>query len=158
MLTLRRWEPFGQVQRIEHEMDRFWRPRVDPFRMRSVFWSGDGRISIDVYGDADRLVVKAAVPGVKPEDLELTVVDNTLAIKGETKSQAEAKQGDYLHRERGYGPFSRSVVLPDGLDTDKADASYEDGVLTVIFPKSEESRPKSLKIKVREALSSKPGK
>ena len=148
MVMLKRWEPFAELRRLERDVDPFWGHRFPLDRMWPAPWGWDRRLPIDLYQEADKVVVKAAIPGVKLEDLDLTVADNTLAIKVEAKSEDEVKEEEYLSRERRYGTFRRLVSLPDGLAVDKADASYEDGVLTVTFPRTEESRPRSLKINV----------
>ena len=158
MLTLRRWEPFGHFRRFERDLDHFWGATPAPFFARPVYRGSNGHVLLDVYEDNDRLAVKAAVPGVKPEDLDVSVTDNVLVIKGETKTEGDVNGDGYLHRERSYGSFHRQITLRPDLDIDKAEASYEDGVLTISFPKKESSKPKSLKINVQKALSGKSGK
>ena len=160
MLTLRRWEPYGTLRRMEREMDSFWGPRLNLFRRWPTIGDSQyrGHIPIDVYEDAHGLVIKATLPGIKPEDLELTVADNVLTIKGETKIESEVKDRDYLHRERSYGTFHRTVTLPRNLDVEKAETSHEEGVLTITFPKKEEAKPKTLKINVHKSLPGKPDK
>ena len=148
-MLLKRWEPFTELSRMEAEMDRTRRHTFRPLYMWPRSWDGDGRIAIDVYREADSLVVRAAIPGVKPEEVDVAVDRNTLVIKGESKVEEGVKEKEYLHRERRYGTFQRTVALPEGLDAEKADASYDNGVLTVSIPKSEESKPHSLKINVK---------
>ena len=103
-----------------------------------------------MYHTANDVVVKAALPGVKPDDVEITIVGDTLTIKGEAKAEEEVKREDYLYQERRYGAFSRSVTLPSGLDTDKAEATFENGVLTLTIPKVEKVKPKQVKVKTAE--------
>jgi HSP20 family protein len=95
-------------------------------------------------------VVKAALPGLMPEDVSINITGETLAIKGESKAEQEIKKEDYLYKERRYGAFSRSVVLPSGLKTDKAEATMEDGILTLTIPKVEEVKPKKVSVKAKE--------
>jgi HSP20 family protein len=95
-------------------------------------------------------VVKAALPGLMPEDVSINITGETLAIKGESKAEQEIKKEDYLYKERRYGAFSRSVVLPSGLKTDKAEATMEDGTLTLTIPKVEEVKPKKVSVKAKE--------
>jgi HSP20 family protein len=92
-------------------------------------------------------VVKTSVPGVKPEDIDITISGNTLTISGETTEEEEVTKDNYIRRERRYGSFSRSVILPEGLEPDKGEASFEDGVLTLTIPKAPEAKPKVIKIK-----------
>lgn len=87
-------------------------------------------------------MVKATLPGVKREDVSIDITGETLTIRGDTKAEEEVKREDYLYQERRYGSFSRSVVLPGGLKTDKAEATMEDYVLTLTIPKAEEVKPK----------------
>ena len=148
-MLLKRWEPIAELRRMDSEMDRMWRHTFHPFRPWPRFWSEFGRVAIDIYQDADNLVVKAAMPGVKPDDLDLDITDGALTIKGESKFEKDVKDEDYLHRERRYGSYRRVVALPRDLNTEKADASYDDGILTVTIPKSEETRRKPLKISVK---------
>ena len=89
------------------------------------------------------------------EEVDITITGDTLTIKGETKVKEEVKREDYLHQEHRYGAFTRSVTLPSGLDTDKAGASFEDGILTLTIPKSEQVKPKQIKIKAKGAIEGK---
>ena len=148
-MLIRRWQPFGELKSMETELDREWNRAFRPFHARPRFWAVDGRVNIDVFWAGESLTVRASLPGVKPEDVEVIVTDDTLTIKGETKLEKEVKEEEYLHREHRHGAFRRAVALPHNLDTEKADASYENGILTVTIPKVEESKSKSLKINVK---------
>jgi HSP20 family protein len=92
-------------------------------------------------------VVKTAIPGVRGEDINISVAGDTLSVKAESKAEEEVKREKYLRRERRYGAYRRSVTLPGGLKTDEAEADFTDGVLTLTFPKAEEVKPKTIKIK-----------
>ena len=87
-------------------------------------------------------MVKATIPGIKTKDLEVTATDGTLVIKGETGEEHESKEEHYLLRERRRGSFHRAIALPENLDTDKTEAVFEDGVLTITLPKTERARAK----------------
>ena len=91
---------------------------------------------MDIYQTPNEVVVKAALPGLKPEDVNIDIAGDTLTIKGESKAEQEIKREDYLYREKRYGAFCRSVLLPSGLKADKAEATMEDGILTVTIPKA----------------------
>jgi HSP20 family protein len=106
--------------------------------------------ALDIYETADNVVVKAALPGVKPDEIDISVTGNTLTIKGETKAETEVKKENYICQERRYGAFSRSVSLPGGILPDKAEASFENGVLILTIPKAEEVKPKTIKVKAKK--------
>ena len=96
------------------------------------------------------MVVDAANPGVKPEDIEVSLTGDVLTIKGETKAEKEVKEPNYLRRERRYGSFCRSISLPSGLKGDKAEAEFEHGVLKLTIPKAEEVKPKVIEVKTKK--------
>ena len=148
-MLLKRREPFRSLTPFDGEMDRIWRHTFRPIYMWPRFWGGNGEVVLDVYKDGENLVVRAAVPGVKPEEVDVTIIEDTLTIAGEAKSEMEVREEDYLHREYRSGSFRRAVALPHGLDATKADASYDNGILTVTIPRSEESKGKSLKVNVK---------
>ncbi len=110
---------------------------------------------MDVCETDDSLVVKAALPGVRPDEVDIFVTGDVLTIKGETKNEEETKGDNYRRRELRYGAFARSVPLPTRVDHDEAEATFENGVLTVTMPKAEEVKAKSIKIKPRSVIEGK---
>lgn len=104
-------------------------------------------LALDVAEKEDGFVVKASVPGINPDDLEITFSDNILTIKGEMKEDKDVEEGKYHLRERRYGLFQRSIALPVPIDADKIEATYNDGVLTLNIPKVEEVKPKRINVK-----------
>jgi len=149
MSSLMRWDPAGDMVSLRDMMDRLFE---DSFvRPRSGWMVGPSgtNLAVDVYETKDNVVVKATLPGIKPEEVDLQITGNTLTIRGETKEETESKEGNYIRRERRFGQFSRSVELPSGLQTDKAEASFDQGVLTLQIPKSEQGKPKNIKIKAK---------
>ncbi len=148
MASIVRWEPFRELSSLRDMMDRWFEESF--FRMPTPFtlW-GEGTLAVDMYETKDGVVVKTAIPGVKPEDIDVSVTGDVLTIKAETKEEEEVKQENYLRRERRFGSFCRSVTLPGGLLTDKAEANYTNGILTLTFPKAEEVKPKSIKIRTK---------
>jgi HSP20 family protein len=103
---------------------------------------------VDIYENGDSLVLKAELPGINPDDVEIRVEDNTLYLKGERKFEKEVKEQNYHRVERSYGTFTRTFSLPNSVDADKVAANYKDGVLTLTMPKKEEAKPKTIKINV----------
>jgi HSP20 family protein len=121
----------------------FLRPPV-PFGL----WA-EGSMTVDMYETESGVVVKTAIPGVKAEDIDVSVTGDTLTIKAETKEEEEVERENYLRRERRFGSYCRSVTLPGGLMTDQAEADYTDGVLTLVFPKAEEVKPTAIKVQAK---------
>lgn len=145
-MSIVRWEPFRDLMTLREAMDRlfeesFVRPR------REWLTPAEGTLALDMYETEDSVVVKSAVPGLEPDDIDITISGNTLSMSGETKGEEEAKEENYIRRERRYGSFSRTVTLPEGLELDKAEASFQDGILTLTIPKAPEAKPKVIKIK-----------
>jgi HSP20 family protein len=105
--------------------------------------------AVEVAESDDEVVVKAQVPGMKREDIQVELYDGSLSIKGEAKEEKEEKKKSYYRREFSYGRFARRISLPSGVDAGKASAELKDGVLNVRMPKTEESRKKSVKLQVK---------
>ena len=149
-MAIERWRPFTDLMSLRQAMDRLFE---DSFVRPSRALETLGEVAapaLDVYQTASEIVVKAALPGVKPEDVSIDITGETLTVKGQSKADQEVKREDYLYQESRYGAFSRSVVLPGGLKTDKAEATMDDGVLTLTIPKAEEVKPKAIKVKPKE--------
>ena len=147
------WRPFSELSRMEREMERmfgdfFGRPLLGfkwPERLREI---GVREPAIEVYEEKDDVVVKAEIPGIKKEELDVNVTDDLLTIKGEKKKEEEVKEKGYYYSERSYGSFERSVQIPRAVHADKARASFKDGILEVRLPKTEEAKRKEVKLKV----------
>jgi HSP20 family protein len=129
-------------------MDRLWEDFFGP-GPRLRFWGEEWSPAVDVAESADKLTVKAEVPGIDPKNLDISLVGDLLTIKGEKKSEREEKKESYHLVERSYGSFSRAVRLPAAVDADKIEAQYEKGVLTVTCPKKEPVKPKAITIKTK---------
>ena len=149
-MAIERWYPLTELMSLRQAMDRLFEDSfVRPSRTLEAFREVTAP-ALDVYQTPGEIVVKTALPGVKPDDLSIDITGNTLTVKGESKAEQEVKREDYLHQERRYGAFSRSVVPPGGLKSDKAEATMEDGVLTLTIPKAEEVKPKAIRVKAKE--------
>lgn len=130
-----------------------WRPSLDITPWRPFWWlsSEDGWMpAIDVFEKDDKFVVKAELPGMKKEDIDVSVVGDMLNIKGEKKTETELKEENYYRSERSYGSFFRSIPLPSTVDADKIEANYEDGVLEVTLPKVAKVKPKKVKVSAKK--------
>lgn len=143
MLT--RWDPFRELMTIRNTMDRLFDSAMagSPTTWQPVTWD----LALDVAESENEFTVKASIPGINPDDLEITFTNNTLTIKGETTEEKEVEKAHYHLRERRYGSFARSITLPAGIEADKIQANYEAGVLRLRLPKTEEVKPKKIAIR-----------
>jgi HSP20 family protein len=133
-------------------MDRlFDRGFSRPWRM--LTWdTGEGFFPVDVYETDEEVVVKASLPGVSPDDLHVSVTGDTLTIRADTKEEHEEKQPNFYRRERHVGSMQRSLTLPLRVDADKADATFEHGVLALRLPKAAEMRSKTIEVKPKVVI------
>jgi len=147
MTLTRRPSPFSELVTLRQAMDRLF---DEPFFRPVTGSTGNdsGNVALDVRTTKDALLVEAALPGVKPEDVDITIENGTLAIRGETSAERADKDDDgrWLVREIGRGSFVRTVSLPNGLEPDKAEATFENGVLSLRIPKAEQVKPKQIRI------------
>ncbi len=154
-MSMMRWQPFPELVSLRQAMEKLLEDSfVTPSRILGTLGSGVAT-PIDVYQTTNEVVVKAALPGKKPEEVDITITGDILTIKGETKAEEKIEREDYLYREHRYGTFNRSVTLPSGLNTDKAEADFNNGILTLTIPKSEETKPKQIKVKAKGVIESK---
>ncbi len=147
-MAIVRWEPFCDLMTTQRGFDRLFKEAFTPF-------FGEGELStrtwappVDIYETESDIVVKAELPGVDPKDVEVKVEDNTLYLKGERKFEKEVKNESYHRVERAYGSFARSFSLPNSINAEKVKAEYKDGLLTLMLPKREEAKPRTIKIDV----------
>ncbi|MEJ2600912.1 MAG: Hsp20/alpha crystallin family protein [Anaerolineales bacterium] len=142
---LSNWDPFRELWNMRRMMNRF----VDEAFDRQVTgWAPEEwGLALDVSEKEDQFVVKASIPGINPDDLDITFNNDVLTIKGEVQSEEESENERYHLRERRYGHFSRSITLPTKVKADKISANYDAGVLTLTLPKAEEAKPKRIAIK-----------
>lgn len=137
------WEPRRDLLSIRNLMDRafddwFYEPLVRTF---------DSTLAVDLYESNGNVVLKTPIPGVKPEDIDISVTGDCLTIKGETTEESEVEDVNYIRHERHMGTYYRSITLPPGIETDNVAADYHDGILTLEFPKSKEAMTKNIKVK-----------
>ena len=146
------FSPFGEFRQMQANMDRM-RHRFGSFHQpgHNGFTGFEPwPAPLDVVADGDDFVVRASMPGVAPENIQVSIEDGVLTVRGETASHFETTEGNYLMRERRSGSFYRSLRLPDTVDQDKAEPRYEHGVLTISLPKAEAKKAKQFEVKVAE--------
>jgi HSP20 family protein len=145
MSNLIRWEPAREMMTLRDAMDRLFDDAFTrPLRL------SDGPMSmlaVDMYQTDNEVVVKAAIPGVKADEVQINVTGEVLTIKGETKEKEDVKEKAYQLREQRWGMFERTLALPTDVVADKAKAEFENGILTITLPKAEEVKPKTITIK-----------
>lgn len=148
MLT--RWDPVREMMGLRRAMDRLF----DDAMVSSPGWDNVSRmeLALDVSESDEAYTVRASIPGVNPDDIDITYNANTLTIKGEVKEEKEVQEARYHLRERRFGSFSRSINLPSTIDASGIQANYEKGVLSLNLPKAEEAKPKRIEIKTQKMI------
>ncbi|MCS6826185.1 MAG: Hsp20/alpha crystallin family protein [Caldilinea sp.] len=147
MTSITRWDPYRELTAMRQLIDRFFE---DDFTRFPSLWERRSEtipLALDVAENEDAFIIKASLPGVPAENVEVTLTDNVLTIKGEMKEDKEIKEENYHLRERRFGTFMRSVTLPAPVDADKIEAVNENGVLTLTLPKAESVKPKRIEVK-----------
>ena len=148
-MTIERWNPAPEMVSLRDAMNSLFQESfVQPNGARSERGAATSTLPLDITEGENDFVVTASLPGIKPEDVQTTVLGDTLTIRGESKADAEQKGQNWLVRERRSGSFQRSVSLGTPINADKASAQFEHGVLTLTLPKSEQARPKQIKLNV----------
>lgn len=142
MKTLVRWNPARDILNMQKDMDRLLEAFIDPRVLNNQQWG----LELDVVEQDDKYVVTADVPGVNPDDLDVTLNDNVLTIKGETKSEEVKENSRYHLRERRFGSFARSIQLGLPVKAEAIEAHYENGILTLNIPKAEAIKPRRIAI------------
>ena len=146
MSNLIRWEPAREMMSLRDAMDRLFDDAFTrPLSLRDN-WSVP---AIDMFQTDDEIVVKAALPGIKADEVSINVTGKVLTLKGEVKHEEEKQDKAWHIREQRYGSFERSVVLPTEVVADKAKADFENGILTITLPKAEEVKPRTITVKAK---------
>jgi len=145
------WQPFREMEELERRFeDIFSRPLLPSIWRRLPMEERGWAPAIEIFEKEDKYVVKAELPGMKQEDIDISLVGDTLSIKGQREAESEVKEEDYYCCERSYGSFFRSIALPSNVDAKKIEASYEDGVLEVSLPKAPEVKPKKVSVAAKK--------
>jgi len=149
---LRRWLPTRGIATFEEEIedmfDRFERMFGVPARSRAIVETRGWGPLVEMFDRKDEVMLRAELPGVKKEDIRVSVTGDFLAIEGERKAEEEIKEEDYYCCERSYGKFYREISLPAGAQREKISSEYKDGILEIHIPKAEEVKPKEIEVKV----------
>ena len=149
MTRLIRWNPVREMMTLRNDFDRLFENFMDLPQFqenRDLNWG----LALDVTENENNFTIKASVPGINPDDIDITLSDNVLTIKGEFKEEHNVEEEKYHLRERRYGSFGRSVTLPVMVNAEAVEANYSDGVLTLTVPKAEEVKPKRISIKANQ--------
>ena len=143
--ALTHYSPLDRLATLRDEFNRLF-DWTAPSRDSGLFsgWSP----ALDVYDDKDRLVVKVELPGLKKDEIEISLNDGALTVAGERKTEHDEKEGQTFRSERYFGKFQRSVTLPTAVDAGKVKAAYQDGVLTIDLAKAEEAKPKHIEVSI----------
>ena len=147
------WQPFRELEEMTRGFEVVFGKEFLPVWRRTPTEERAWAPAIEMFEKDDKFVVRAELPGIKREEIDISVSDDTLTIKGERKSKNEVEEEDYYCREHSYGSFFRSIALPSDINTEKIEASYESGVLEVSLPKAAEAKPKKISISATEKTS-----
>jgi HSP20 family protein len=146
-MSILRWDPMDELDTFRREMSRLMDAGMSPFRSGRMARGDRGvmALPLDAYSTDQEIVITAAIPGLEPDDIELTMEEQTLTIRGEFRAPLE--NVNYLFQERPYGQFSRSVTINVPIDADRAEAKFDKGILTIILPKAEHARARVIEVK-----------
>jgi HSP20 family protein len=141
------WPDFGRLTDLRDELDRFFGAPLSELARTSQLLSG-WTPALDLYEDKDNFYVKAELPGMKKEEIDLSLHDGSLSISGERKQESKVEEAEVYRAERFFGRFQRAVTLPTPVAADRVKAEYKDGILIVTLPKTEEAKPKRIDVNV----------
>jgi HSP20 family protein len=143
-MAVSRWDPFRDLMSIQGDLNElFGRAFGQGESAREASWAP----VLDVFEDKDRFVIKVELPGLGPQDVDISVEEGTLTISGERKFYRELEEGGFHRIERRFGTFARSMNLPSTADPNRIEASFDTGLLTITVPKKEEAKPRKIQVK-----------
>jgi HSP20 family protein len=146
-MSIIRWSPFRELSAVQREMNRVFEDNL--LRSEREDWlGGSWAPQVDIFEDENQIKVTAALPGLDQKDVKVNIENNILTISGERKLEHEDQRENYTRVEQYYGGFTRSFTLPHTVDSGKTEAKMEKGVLTIIFPRREDAKPKQIEVKV----------
>jgi HSP20 family protein len=148
-MAITRWDPFREVAALQNRVNSLFRDFTEG---ESSMTTASFIPAVDIYEDEKKVILKLEVPGIEEKDLDVSIENNTLAVKGERKFEKEEKEENFHRIERRYGSFFRAFTLPTTVDTDSIAASYNAGVLKLELKKKPEAQPKQIKVNVSKSL------
>lgn len=148
-MAIVRWDPFRDLMSLQERMNRLFDESLTRRREDQPLGLTTWSPAVDIFETENAIVVKAELPGLSKDDIEVQIHDGVLTLKGERKFEKEVKEENYHRIERAYGGFQRSFSLPSSVEEDKIKASFKDGVLEVDLPKAEAVKPKQIKVEVK---------
>jgi len=148
MAIVRRWDPWRDLMAMHTELNRLFERTFSPEQqgVRPAGWTP----AVDMFEKDNAIVVHAELPGIKAEDIDISIVENNLLIKGERKLKEEIKEENYYRLEQSYGSFERAIQLPVKVNADDVSADFNNGVLEINLPKAEEVKPKQIKVRTED--------
>jgi len=148
--AMRAWDPFDEMRTMQRDMDRLFDRLLGGERAGDVIRHGLWAPPIESFTKEGKLFLKAELPGVDPKDLDITITDRELVIKGERKAEKDEKEKDYTYREISYGSFERRFVIPEGVKAEDLKAAFVNGILEISVPIPEVPKAKKIEIKTQE--------
>jgi HSP20 family protein len=146
-MSMKKWDPFRDLMSIQDRMNQLFNETV-AIREGEEFCRGSWSPPVDIYETGNDVVLKAEIPGISQDEIDIKIEDNTLVLKGERKFEKKSEDEKYYRIERSYGNFVRSFTLPNSVDQEGVKATYEAGVLKIVMPKKQEKTPKSIRVQV----------
>lgn len=144
-MNIVRYDPFREIRTLQEEMNRLFSSFSR--NLEDDLMSGAWTPSVDIFENKDQVVLEAELPGMKPEDVNISIENNVLTIQGERKFEKKEERDNYHRIERRYGSFTRSFTLPPTVDTDNITAEFDNGILRLTIAKREEAKPRRIEIK-----------
>src|SRR5947209_9148960 len=150
-MAITRWDPFQELSSLQNRVNSLFQD-YGRTGQEELTTTGSFVPAVDVYEDEHKVTLKLEIPGIKQEDVDIRLENNTLTVRGERNFEKEEKEENFHRVERRYGSFARSFTLPNSVDSDNAQASYENGILKIKLAKREEAKPKQIKVGVVKTL------
>ncbi len=144
-----KWDPLRDLLSIQDRMNRLFEQTLSRSRAEERITASTWSPAVDIYETPETIIMKADLPGLSREDIEIQIRDNTLSLRGERRFAKDVQQENYLRIERAYGAFQRNFTLPATIQQDEIRATFRDGVLELTLPKAEEAKPKKIAIEAR---------